>query len=83
MDRYEITTMVRAQIERMLDDGLEFGDSDALTHYGLDSLRSVELTLNLESSFDLVFEDEELDFENFGSVRRIVDLVAAKVGADA
>ncbi|GAA3434174.1 acyl carrier protein [Kutzneria kofuensis] len=82
MNRDEITGIVRSRIEQILGDERRIGDLDPLTYHGLDSLRSVDLTLSLENRFALVFEDDELDFENFRSVRRIVDLIAAKVGAD-
>lgn len=82
MNRDEISGIVRSQIEHMLGGERRIGDLDPLTYHGLDSLRSVDLTLNLESRFDLVFEDEDLDFENFHSVHRIVELIAAKVGAE-
>jgi acyl carrier protein len=81
MNRGQITAVVRTNVEQMLGGATDIGELDQLTHHGLDSLLSVELMLSLEGAFAIVFEDEDLSFENFQSVHRIVDLVAAKVGA--
>lgn len=56
------------------------GTADRLFDHGLDSLASVELTLTLEDRFGIVFGDNELSFENFGSVDAIAAIVAAQLG---
>ena len=44
----------------------------------LTSLQTVELVMFMEDRFGIVVEDEELDEENFGSIRAIAELVASK-----
>jgi acyl carrier protein len=83
MDRGEIISIVRARVGRLLGGAEQIGDSDLLSHHGLDSLLSVELTLDLEEAFSVAFEDDELTFERFESIGLIADLLAAKVGVDA
>ncbi|MBU7600088.1 hypothetical protein JGS22_021235 [Streptomyces sp. P38-E01] len=79
MNRREIAAIVRARIGELLDDARDIGDRDILSHHGLNSLLSVELTLRIEEEFDIAFEDDELNFENFETLQSITDLVAGKV----
>lgn len=51
--------------------------SDELTE--LDSLQTLELIVALEEAFDIDFEDEDLDFENFESVTTLVTLVHSRM----
>ncbi|MER5431767.1 acyl carrier protein [Streptomyces sp. NPDC002588] len=80
MDRDQVAKDVRDQVTAALGPDASFTDTDLLPDHGLDSLRSVELTLTLEDRFGIVFEDEELAFENFVTVSGIVDLVHRKLG---
>ncbi|AQW49554.1 phosphopantetheine-binding protein [Streptomyces antimycoticus] len=78
MDRCEVTDIVRARVGELLGDAQGIGDLDILSHHGLNSLLSVELTLRIEEDFDIIFEDDELNFENFETLKSITDLVAGK-----
>ncbi|MDO0925019.1 acyl carrier protein [Streptomyces sp. TG1A-8] len=78
MDNREISTIVRAQVEELIGVPADFDDGDLLADHGLDSLSGVELTLRLEEVFDVTFEDEELSFDHFATVRDIVGLVSGK-----
>jgi acyl carrier protein len=80
MDSQEAAELVRAEVRGLLGADAAFADTDSLVDQGLDSLSGVELTLNLESAFGIVFEDEELAFENFATVSDIVALLGAKLG---
>lgn len=42
----------------------------------IDSFGFVEIVAFLEETFNIAIADEQINGENFGSVRRIVDLVA-------
>ena len=44
----------------------------------LTSLQTVELVMFMEDRFGITVEDEELNEENFGSIRAIAELVASK-----
>lgn len=48
---------------------------------GLDSIKTVELIVELEECFGITFSDEELLFENFATVRLIVDRIRGKLVA--
>lgn len=51
--------------------------SDELTE--LDSLQTLELIVALEEEFEVIFEDDDLDFENFESVTTIAALVRSRM----
>ncbi|WHX50794.1 acyl carrier protein [Paenibacillus woosongensis] len=61
-------------------------DSDQTLHevnlslLGLDSMKSVQLIVELEELFDITYNDEELIFDNFSTFQLIVDRVKEKVG---
>jgi len=79
MDRHLIEQRVRLEVAKVLDVVPEIGGAEPLTLQGLDSLRSVELTLSLEDNFAIVFDDEDISFENFTSIDSIVELLDAKL----
>lgn len=69
---------VKRVVVQHLDDGLspaEIGDLRPLAELGLDSMRSINLLLDLESALGVVFPDEELMPENFHTVAAIESLI--------
>jgi acyl carrier protein len=79
MQRDEIEQVVRREVGQVLNTTEAIPAGESLATYGLDSLRSVELTLCLEDAFELVFDDEEISLENFGDVASIVELLDTKL----
>ncbi|MFE7112635.1 acyl carrier protein [Streptomyces sp. NPDC057575] len=79
MDGQEITQRVRSIIEAQLNTAIDFDDKDALADHGLDSLSSVEVTLDLEDVFSVTFNDEEMTFERFATIASIVNLLEEKL----
>jgi acyl carrier protein len=58
-------------------DPMSIGDSENLVEaYGLDSIRLFELTIGIESEFDVDLSREEFDVANFSSVEKLARLVA-------
>jgi acyl carrier protein len=75
---------VEARINRILLDVLEITDDeirldDDLGACGLDSMKSVHLIVELEEQFNFAYEDEELIFENFSTLQKIIDRINAKL----
>ncbi|MFF2482997.1 acyl carrier protein [Paenibacillus sp. NPDC058071] len=60
-----------------LDNHLELG---AL---GLDSMKSIQLIVQLEERFSLAFDDEELLFENFSTIEKITQKINERLSASA
>lgn len=79
MDRVEVIKRVRGELESLLNAPVDFPDTDQVADHGLDSLASVQLTLNLEDTFDVVFDDDEITLENFATIERMVALIEAKL----
>lgn len=72
---------VRRWLRENVTGNREVDDDYPLIENGvLTSLQTVELVTFLEDRFGIVVEEDELDEENFGSVRAIADLVASKTG---
>jgi acyl carrier protein len=70
---------VKRVVVQHLDAGLsaaDVGDQQPLADLGLDSMRSINLLLDLESTLGVVFPDEELTAANFHTLAAIESLVA-------
>ncbi len=70
---------IREWLQENVTGNREVSDDEQLIENGvLTSLQTVELVMFLEDRFGVTVEDEELDEENFSSVRTIADLVTSK-----
>ena len=70
---------IREWLQENVTGNREVSDDEGLIENGvLTSLQTVELVMFLEDRFGVTVEDEELDEENFASVRTIADLVTSK-----
>ena len=54
-------------------------DSELVSELGLDSIQIIGLIGGLEEEFDIVLEDDDLDFELFSSIDSLAKLVDAKL----
>lgn len=75
----DIVTLLKKQIElpSLSDQEIE---NVNLEQYGLDSLKSISLILDIEEHFEIEFPDELLSFEHLATVRTICDTVATIIG---
>lgn len=53
-------------------------DSQLVAELGLDSIQIIGLIGGLEEEFDMVLEDDDLDFELFSTVNNLAKLVESK-----
>jgi len=53
-----------------------------LAHYGLNSMKSVEVMFGLEDEFKITIDETELDDNSFNTVLSIATLVSEKVSLD-
>jgi acyl carrier protein len=59
----------------------EIGDDASLiSDLNLDSIQMLTLITALESEFNFMLDDEDLDLENLSSVNRLVEFVQKKLG---
>lgn len=63
----------------LLDEN-EITEKDLLVDIGIDSLKMVEIIMNLEDSFNITFDDFELDPENLTTVKNVIDLTKKYLG---
>ncbi|QMV40603.1 acyl carrier protein [Cohnella cholangitidis] len=45
---------------------------------GLDSLNAIQLIVRLEEEFDIIIDDDELIFDNFDSIEKIMEIMKNK-----
>ena len=58
----------------------EIGDDASLvSDLAMDSIQMLALITGLETEFDFMLEDDDLDMENLSSVNRIADFVEHKL----
>lgn len=49
-----------------------------LSDLGMNSVKSVELIINLEEKFNIFFDDDELLYENFSTIGNILSMISGK-----
>ncbi|MEP1743927.1 MAG: acyl carrier protein [Kangiellaceae bacterium] len=54
-------------------------DSELVSELGLDSIQIIGLIGGLEEEFDIVLEDDDLDFELFSTINNLAKLVDGKL----
>ena len=79
VDTENATAAIRGWLRENVTGSREVPDDYPLIENGvLTSLQTVELVMFMEDRFGIMVEDEELNEENFGSIRAIAELVASK-----
>jgi acyl carrier protein len=61
-------------------DGAEFSDGEDIFSLGLDSINAMTLVLNLQDTFNVMFDASEISADNFRTISNIVELVTKKQG---
>ena len=78
-DTENATAAIRGWLRENVTGSREVPDDYPLIENGvLTSLQTVEMVMFMEDRFGVVIEDEELNEENFESIRAIAGLVASK-----
>jgi methoxymalonate biosynthesis acyl carrier protein len=81
VDTENATIEIRRWLQENVTGSREVSDDYPLIENGvLTSLQTVELVMFMEDRFGVLIEDEELNEENFGSIKAIAGLVASKTG---
>ena len=78
---------IQEQIKNMISNEVLVGvsvdeigdDASLISDLNLDSIQMLALITGLESEFNLVLEDDDLDLENLSTVNRIAEFVRAKL----
>ncbi len=77
----EIVALLNEELEEdLLKDITNIDQDDELIEYGLDSLNLVKVILAIEERYNIEFSEEELEFENFSTLKRIINIIEKKRG---
>lgn len=79
LENKDVIEKINFMLQEVLETHQIFGVDEDLTILGLDSLKSVALIVNLEESFNIVFEDEELLLEYYSTIGKIAARVSGKL----
>ena len=71
---------IYAMLNKILDipNTIIINNNEDLLKYGLNSLATIKLILQLELEFEIEFSDEELLTENFNTLSKIMDQISNK-----
>ena len=78
------TDTIKEQIQQLILDVLpdislqELQEEEDIFSLGLDSINAMTLLSNLQDTFDIQLETDEINFENFQNVDSILAMVEAK-----
>ncbi|HEY9771465.1 MAG TPA: acyl carrier protein [Coleofasciculaceae cyanobacterium] len=59
-------------------EGQNLSDECDIFSLGLDSINAMSLIFSLQDAFDVKFESDEISFDNFQTVAKIVELIEKK-----
>ncbi len=71
--RETITELIRNVIS--LDANREIKDDENLIDLGLDSIKTIEIVVELEDGFDIEIDEDDLMLDNFSTISKIIELV--------
>ncbi|WP_144502486.1 acyl carrier protein [Bacillus thuringiensis] len=80
MREQDIQDQVISIVQDILETKKNFDSSEDLSGSGMDSINSINLIVELEDMFNITFGDEELLFDNFSNIEKIVKQVISKRG---
>ncbi|WP_239617712.1 phosphopantetheine-binding protein [Cohnella mopanensis] len=79
----EINAFLRHTIAKLTEDpALEqlLKDDQLIQGAGMDSIRIINMIVQIELNYDIAFDDEELQIENFATLKVIGEQIMHKLG---
>lgn len=76
----DLPSSIGTVIKSILGHPEDIASERKLSELGLDSIKSVQLIVELEEKFNIMFEEEELLFEHFATIQQIALLIYGKLG---
>jgi len=79
---------IQDKIKQMISDEVLVGvsvdeigdDASLISDLNLDSIQMLSLITGLESGFNIMLDEEDLDLENLSSVNKLAEFVQKKLG---
>ncbi|WP_052702704.1 phosphopantetheine-binding protein [Paenibacillus beijingensis] len=70
-----VTKDIITKVVQEIINNNEFDEDDDLVMYGMDSMNTIRVVVELETQLNIIFPDEELISDNFSSIKKIVAVV--------
>jgi acyl carrier protein len=77
--RDSVADFVMTKVKELLQSCETITLDEELANHGMDSFASMSLVIEFETLYGITFEDEELLFENFATVRGMVERICLKL----
>lgn len=74
----EVEKVVKDKIKKYMDE-TELKNDSSLVDYGIDSILLIEIVIGLESEFDIVIDDDDLQENIFKSINTIAEYITNKM----
>lgn len=74
----KIKEILKADVESDIPIG-EIGNEVALDSLGINSVNFIKFVVDIETEFDIEFDDNDLNFNNFKNIACLVDYVEARL----
>nr|WP_154958148.1 acyl carrier protein [Paenibacillus xylanexedens] len=79
MTKTELMNIISQRIKEMIQYAGTITQDQLLVGIGVDSMKALEIIVDLENRFNILIEDDELLLENFATVEKIADLIEGKI----
>lgn len=78
-NRLEIFDLVSNKIKDLIGIENSLDPNEDLLELGLHSMKSIQLIVDIEETFGIEFDDEELLFDNFSTIKKIIERIEDKI----
>ncbi|QJC53257.1 acyl carrier protein [Paenibacillus albicereus] len=79
----DIKRFLRSSVAGLAKDRPSAGgpeDDEPIRNAGIDSMQLIHLVVQIETAYDIAFEDDEMLLENFRTIAVIADRIVQKLG---
>lgn len=74
--------VVRALLKKHIKSNIDFEEissTESLEDAGMNSIDFIKVVADIEMEYEIIFPDEELDFENFNTIDNIVKFINSQL----
>ena len=82
MEKLKIKNYIREIISELLEMYENFDENENLVELGMESVKFVELILQIEEHFNIQIPDEKLNFVDMNTLKNIVAVVESSLESD-
>lgn len=77
-----IEQVVRELLKKHIKSNIDFEEissSESLENAGMNSIDFIKVVADIEMEYEIIFPDEELNFENFNTIDNIVKFISLQL----